>query len=59
MAAQPQGGAGEPRLLRAQREQVDLRPCNLDALLAPVHPARSVWAFVQALDLAPLYAASN
>jgi transposase len=49
--------AGEPRLLRAQRDQVELRPYDLDALLAPDHPVRSVWAFVQALDLAPLYAA--
>jgi hypothetical protein len=29
---------------------------DLDAILADDHPARSVWAFVQALDLAPLYA---
>ncbi|WP_043458257.1 IS1182 family transposase [Azohydromonas australica] len=43
-------------MLRAQRDQVELRPCELDALLAPNHPVRSVWAFVQALDLAPLYA---
>ena len=57
VATQPKAGAGEPRLLRAQRDQVELRPCDLDALLAPEHPARSVWAFVQALDLAPLYAA--
>lgn len=57
VAAQPQRGAGEPRLLRAQRDQVELRPCDLDALLAPDHPARNVWAFVQALDLAPLHAA--
>jgi transposase len=57
VTVQPKAGAGEPRLLRAQRHQVELRPCDLDALLAPDHPARSVWAFVQALDLAPLYAA--
>lgn len=58
VTAQPKAaGAGEPRLLRAQRDQVELRPYDLDALLAPEHPARSVWAFVQALDLAPLYAA--
>jgi transposase len=57
LAAQPNAAAGEPRLLRAQRDQVELRPYDLDALLAPDHPVRSVWAFVQALDLAPLYAA--
>ncbi|WPH23098.1 IS1182 family transposase [Variovorax paradoxus] len=38
------------------RNQVELRPVDLDALLAPEHPARTVWAFVQAMDLAPLYA---
>jgi transposase len=27
----------------------------LDDLLAPEHPARAVWAFVEGLDLAPLY----
>lgn len=57
LAAQPNAGAGEPRLLRAQRNQVELRPYDLDALLAADHAVRSVWAFVQALDLAPLYAA--
>jgi transposase len=40
-----------------QREQVELRAVDLESLLAPDHAARTVWAFVQALDLAPLYAA--
>jgi transposase len=39
-----------------QRDQVELRACDLDSLLPPDHPARTVWAFVQSLDLAPLYA---
>lgn len=39
-----------------QRHQVELRPVDLDALLAPDHAARTVWAFVQTMDLAPLYA---
>lgn len=52
LAAQP----GAPRLLHAVRDQVELRAWELDASLAPDHPARSVWAFVQSLDLAPLYA---
>jgi transposase len=47
---------GAPRVLWAQRNQVELRPCDLESLLAPDHPARTVWAFVQALELAPLYA---
>ena len=47
---------GTPRLMSPQRNQVELRACDLEALLADDHPARTVWAFVQALDLAPLYA---
>jgi transposase len=41
----------------AQRDQVELRPVDLDASLPLDHPARAVWAFVQSMDLAPLYAA--
>jgi len=47
---------GAPRVLWPQRSQVELRPCDLESLLTPEHPARTVWAFVQALELAPLYA---
>jgi len=47
---------GAARLLYAQRHQVELRPVDLDATLPPNHPARTVWAFVQSMDLAPLYA---
>jgi hypothetical protein len=57
LVAQPNAGTGEPRLLRAQRDQVELLPYDPDALLPADLPVRSVWAFVQALDLAPLYAA--
>ncbi len=45
-----------PRLMSAQRDQIELRAVDLDAMLAQDHPARSVWAFVQMLDLGPLYA---
>lgn len=56
-AATRQGSSGgTPRVMSPQRHQVELRPVDLDALLAPDHPARAVWAFVQALELAPLYA---
>lgn len=44
------------RVMSAQRDQIELRAVDLDAMLAVDHPARSVWAFVQALDRAPLYA---
>ena len=47
---------GPPRLMHAQRHQVELRAVDLDAVLAPDHAARTVWAFVESLDLGPLYA---
>ena len=46
---------GTPRLVFPNRAQVELRPLDLEGLLAPDHPARAVWAFVEALDLTPLY----
>ena len=46
---------GTPRLVFPNRAQVELRPLDLESLLAPDHPARAVWAFVEALDLSPLY----
>ena len=48
--------AGEPRVLRANRAQLFLRPSDLESLLAQDHPARAVWDFVTGLDLSPLYA---
>lgn len=55
-AAEPLRGEAAARLLYAERRQVELRPVDLDATLPPNHPARTVWAFVQSMDLAPLYA---
>jgi transposase len=46
---------GKPRLVLPNRSQVELRPVDLESLLPPDHPARAVWAFVEALDLSPLY----
>lgn len=46
---------GRPRLVLPNRAQVELRPVDLESLLAPDHSARAVWAFVEALDLSPLY----
>ena len=50
------GASAVARVMSAQRDQVELRACDLDSLLPPDHPARTVWAFVQSLELAPLYA---
>jgi len=46
---------GKPRLLLPNRSQIELRPVDLESLLPADHPARAVWAFVEALDLTPLY----
>jgi transposase len=48
---------GEPRYETANRAQVELQPCDLEALLPPGHAARLVWRFVEGLDLTRLYAA--
>ena len=45
-----------PRFETAQRDQVELRPCDLEALLPPEHAARLVWRFVEGLDLSAFYA---
>lgn len=49
-------GPPAPRLRRPNRTQIELRPVDLDSLLAPDHQARVVWEFVESLDLSELYA---
>src|SRR5712691_9986022 len=46
-----------PRLVTADRQQMELRPFDLESLLAGEHRARAIWAMVEALDLAPFYEA--
>jgi transposase len=48
--------AGAPRVLMAQRNQIALRPMDLEATVGPEHAVRNVWAFVGRLDLSALYA---
>src|SRR2546426_6529734 len=48
-------GRSRPRLQRPDREQIELRSVDLDGLLPADHRARLVWAFVEGLDLEPLY----
>jgi len=50
------GLPGAPRLQRPNRNQVELRPVDLEGLLPADHRARLVWEFVVGLDLGPLYA---
>ena len=47
--------ASPPRLREANRTQVLLRPVDLEGLLPEDHRARLVWAYVEGLDLTPLY----
>lgn len=54
--AQPAKPTGAPRIMMPQRDQIELHAVDLESLLAHDHPARTVWAFVQSMDLAPLYA---
>ena len=49
-AGEPEGRA-RPRLQRPNRNQITLRPTDLESLLPPDHRARAVWAFVEGLDL--------
>lgn len=53
--AEPEGRA-RPRLQRPQRDQITLRPSDLESLLPADHRARLVWAFVESLDLAAFHA---
>jgi transposase len=45
---------GAPRLREPVRDQIELRPVDLDALLGPEHPARVIWDYVRQLDLREL-----
>jgi transposase len=40
----------------ANRDQIELQPCDLETLLPPGHAARLVWRFVEGLDLSAFYA---
>ena len=46
-----------PRVRAPERRQVEWRALSRDDLLPAEHRARLVWAFVERLDLGPLYAA--
>lgn len=47
----------KPRLREAERRQVTLQAMDFEALVAPDHPVRGLWAMVEALDLSEFYAA--
>jgi transposase len=43
------------RVMKANRAQIEMRSVDLEGLLPADHQARAVWAFVERIDLAPLY----
>ncbi len=47
--------AGKVRYQRAERHQIEMMMTDLESLLPEDHRARSVWAFVEGLDLSKLY----
>lgn len=47
-------GQGRPRLLQANRSQIELRASDLESLLAQDHRARLVWGYVMHQDLGKL-----
>jgi len=47
---------GEPRVLRPERNQVEMVMRDLESTLPAEHVARVIWEFAQGLDLGPLYA---
>jgi transposase len=53
-AAQPVGAL---RLVCANRTQLLLRPVDLDALVAADHVARTMWRFIEGLDLSAFHSA--
>lgn len=50
----PQKG-GRPRLRYANRDQVAFRACSLNELLPEDHEVRTVWNYVEGMDLTALY----
>jgi len=48
---------GPARVVMPKRGQVELRPMDLESLLAPGHRARLVWMWVEQQDLSGMYAA--
>ena len=50
-------GQGAPRLLEANRSQIELRASDLESLLSEDHRARLVWGYVVHQDLSKLFEA--
>jgi transposase len=48
-------GKGQPRIQRANRQQIEMRMAALDSLVAEDHKVRIVWEMAQEYDLSKLY----
>ena len=48
--------AGQARVVTANRNQLEFRPFDLNALIPEDHRARTFWAAVERMELAPFYA---
>lgn len=48
---------GAPRMVQAQRQQLQWRVVDLESVVGPAHPARAIWALVERLDLSGYTAA--
>jgi len=56
-AAKREAGSARARVIHPNRDQIELRPMHLEALLPDGHRARLVWAWVERQDLSSFYAA--
>jgi hypothetical protein len=54
-APAPATRPGEARVLRPVRTQLQWLPHDLEAAVAPDHPARAIWGLLERLDLAAFY----
>ncbi len=50
----PERAAGEARLREPRRDQIELRAVDIENLIGADHPARTMWAYVEGLDLGEL-----
>ena len=53
-AAGPPAPLRPARLMRPARDRIELREICLDSLVAPDHPVRAIWQFVQSCELEAL-----
>jgi transposase len=49
-----QDRGGGPRMREPVRDQIELRPVDIDSLIGADHPARVIWAYAERLDLSAL-----